>query len=548
VLDTLLRYVHTLRYLRPQQLTGRVRNGLREAVTGTPFRSPGAAVENPVCTGLQPRTSFPERPHPNTQEALVSGQFRFLNHTRDLGWPPEWHPPASDLWRFELHYFQYLPLLDSSDQRALCRDWILANPVGTTPGWHPYPTSLRIVEWCRAGLDDETVLRSLYQQAAHLSRNLETHLLGNHLLENARALVCAGCYFDGDEPASWKARGLDLLRRQADEQILADGGHFERSPMYHALMLEVYADVLNLLSEGHPDEPFFTGVLAQMSDFLVSVTRPDGRRALFNDAVHEKAPSTAELCQYVEALTGRRPVPRQVLGSSGYFVLEGEESHLIVDAGPVGPDYLPAHAHADVFSYELSLGDVPFVVDTGVYEYQSGAMRNYVRCTCAHSTVTVDEVNQAECWHSFRVARRYEPHDVSVEQTDEGHVFQGTFDGYTHLIGDEIRHRRQMEVKENRRCIAVRDTVTGRGRHRVTSRLHLHPDVSLKTTEPNRAVGERDGWTAEISTSNSRIQVEKGWYCPEFGKKIRRLIICISRDRVLPTQITYRIRYRRSGP
>ena len=87
----------------------------------------------------------------------------------------------------------------------------------------------------------------------------------------------------------------------------------------------------------------------------------------------------------------------------------------MVDGGPGGPDHLMAHAHADLFSYELSLFGERFVVDTGVYEYPAGPMRQYVRSTAAHNTASVDGVDQIECWDSFRVARRAAPNDVTWE-------------------------------------------------------------------------------------------------------------------------------------
>ena len=34
------------------------------------------------------------------------------------------------LWRFNLHYFDYLHLLASHEQVALCREWAADNPVG----------------------------------------------------------------------------------------------------------------------------------------------------------------------------------------------------------------------------------------------------------------------------------------------------------------------------------------------------------------------------------------------------------------------------------
>ena len=67
---------------------------------------------------------------------------------------------------------------------------------------------------------------------------------------------------------------------------------------------------------------------------------------------------------------------------------------LIVDGGPVGPDYLPAHAHADIFSFELSLEGQRFVVDAGVFEYAAGEWRDFARSTAAHNTMTLDDRDQ----------------------------------------------------------------------------------------------------------------------------------------------------------
>ena len=69
------------------------------------------------------------------------------------------------------------------------------------------------------------------------------HLLGNHLLENGIALAFTGACFEGPDAARWLATGLGILREQLPEQILADGMHFERSPMYqirlaHSVMAE----------------------------------------------------------------------------------------------------------------------------------------------------------------------------------------------------------------------------------------------------------------------------------------------------------------------
>jgi uncharacterized heparinase superfamily protein len=492
---------------------------------------------------LETAIPFPEHDPWNEASDLKQGICCFLNETRELGRPIDWQPDAPLLWQFNLHYFNYLHLLDESDQQTICREWVEINPVGSQPGWHSYPTSLRIINWCKADIDEPDLLRSLYQQAAYLHRHLETHLLGNHLLENARALVFAGCFFgEQGEAPDWLNKGVEIYREQTPEQVLEDGGHFERSPMYHALVFEGHLDVLNLLPDDHPDRSWLADAARRMGDFLVSVTHPNGRLALFNDATQEIAVPTQRLCRYAESVLGYKPVPRSCFSDTGYFIHRDDDSYLVIDGGPIGPDYLPAHAHADIFSYELLVGETPFVVDTGVYDYEAGAMRDYVRSTEAHNTVCVDGVDQAECWDSFRVARRYPPRDVSFEQQDHGSVFEGTFEGYAHLIGDQIEHRRHIEADSRERRITVEDQVEGRGHHTVESRIHLHPEVNIQQDREAIQV-ERGGQTVQISTGDSTVQMEKGWYCPEFGIRTSNRVLVLGGDKALPTRISYSIQY-----
>ena len=65
---------------------------------------------------------------------------------------------------------------------------------------------------------------SLLTQARWLNQNLEWHLLGNHILANAKALIFAGLYFEGKEADKLLKKGLKILLKELDEQILNDGG------------------------------------------------------------------------------------------------------------------------------------------------------------------------------------------------------------------------------------------------------------------------------------------------------------------------------------
>ena len=116
----------------------------------------------------------------------------FQNRGQDVGFPPDWdQPDLPSLWCYHLHYHDYLWDLDFDQARLLALHWIANHRVGHRRiGWDPYPTSLRLVNWCsfffgrhrRATVQDggfgATLWASIVEQANHLVANLERHLLG----------------------------------------------------------------------------------------------------------------------------------------------------------------------------------------------------------------------------------------------------------------------------------------------------------------------------------------------------------------------------------
>jgi uncharacterized heparinase superfamily protein len=329
------------------------------------------------------------------------------------------------------------------------------------------------IKWaCNGGELPVAALESMAVQMRYLLHRLEYHLLANHLFANAKALVFAGSFFAGREADGWRAAGLEILDREIPEQILGDGGHFERSPMYHGILLEDVLDLVNL-GRTHPDLlPDWSEIGERMLHWQEQMIHPDGDISFFNDATQGIAPAFAELRDYADRLgvkcgTGAR------LSDSGFIRLENEGTVLIFDAGRIGPDYQPGHAHADTLSFELSHHGKRVVVNSGTSTYEVGAERQHERGTAAHNTVRIDGLDQSEVWASFRVARRAYPFDI---RTDHRSFAEAAHDGYRRLRHPVV-HRRRLELSSG--GVAVADTVEGSGEHAVEIFFHLHPGVKV---------------------------------------------------------------------
>ena len=216
-----LRLFHTVRYLKPVQVYGRALSGVKrpraDERSAPPLRRRAHAWAPPVS-----------RP-----ACLQEGwRVRFLNEDGEIRKPWQWNDPGKPkLWLYNLHYFDDLaaPADEATIaiQRELMARWMAENPPGHGNGWEPYPTSLRIVNWIKWVLAGHAVdagwLDSLAQQTRWLAQKLEWHLLGNHLLANAKALVMAGLYFEGPEASAGSAPGCPSTRRSSRSKFLLTG-------------------------------------------------------------------------------------------------------------------------------------------------------------------------------------------------------------------------------------------------------------------------------------------------------------------------------------
>jgi uncharacterized heparinase superfamily protein len=448
----------------------------------------------------------------------------FLNVTGNV----DWNDGSRDkLWLYNLHYFDDLTARGFDERRqwheSLLNRWIVENPAGVGVGWTPYPTSLRIVNWVKWMRSVEApstsavpaMLDSLAMQTRWLSKRLETHLLGNHLWANAKALLMAGVFFEGPEADQWRARALQIVSDELDEQILSDGGHFERSPMYHAIVLEDILDLVQL-SDVFPDtlpSAFIARLKAtatRMLRWLRVMSHPDGLLSFFNDAAFGIAAPLKVLEEYATSLAieidGSPMRPLEALPASGYVRLQNDRAVVICDVGPIGPDHQPAHAHADTLSFEMSIDARRVIVNGGTSTYVAGAERMRQRGTSAHSTVEIDRANSSDVWGAFRVARRARVFDVKTGATGEGVWVEGAHDGYRHRPCRAIHRRSWLLASAS---LTVTDTVEGEVTHAV-ARFLLHPDAASAGTEivsfhPEPAVPV--------------TRVPSSWH-PEFGRSI----------------------------
>jgi uncharacterized heparinase superfamily protein len=278
-----------------------------------------------------------------------------------------------------------------------------------------------------------------------------------------------------------------------------------------------------LLNTGHAQlvdlssKPFERMIAA-----LRYLTHPDGQIALLNDSAFDIYNTPSQLVSYAGNFfeIDNTDPGNFALPQAGYYGFRDDKgTYIICDAARIGPDYIPGHAHADIFSFELSLKGHRVIVDSGVHDYEVSQMRQYCRSTKAHNTLEANGQDQCEMWAAFRVARRGRPHNIRWMPAKDGFGLSAWHDGYKNLNGGPV-HYREFNWNKSRK-LTVKDTTVASKPQNIVSRLHLHPSCKIDQLKDNTvAVIYPEGGFKVIFFGNGKLTLEDSYYCPRFGIKI----------------------------
>lgn len=536
----IVKLFYTLKYLRLSQIISRVKltlkRKIREKNASHYNRKYRNSDVNPVIKKKLPDPVFFKKNNffVSTDRGKKTFNLQFLNETYHFQKPINWHKKELEhgtrLWKLHLHYMQYLEEVDDDWFIYLINSWIDLNEPFKEKywldSWNSFALSIRVVVWMqqigeRKGKLSRSFLKkintSIYKQLLFLSQNIEYDIRGNHLVKNIKALLWASYYFEADKNVkNWRKIGLLLLQKELDEQILADGMHVERSPAYHC---QVLADILEIytLLENKKLKTQVRKKLFKMGRALEMITHPNGKISLFNDGELSMPIQPKTLLNALEDLTGyilQEPIQTR-LPEAGYWGLRKNNSFLLYDAGKIGPDYLLAHAHGDIFSFEWTVNGKHFFIDKGVYEYAEGKKRRESRATSSHNTVTIADKDQCEFWGAFRVARRPTVSIANCNLTNNCLSIEAVHNGYKRLKGKPM-HKRKIFFEGNK--LTIEDFTQNGENQEAVAHFLLHPEVKVFKI--------KQGCLLQIGEEKLKLITKLPWkllqsrWFPNFGQEL----------------------------
>lgn len=550
-LVTLARAANTLRHLKIRQLYF----FLVRRVIKPPYRlTQQTGAPNPAFNLLY---------FAGHQECYADNRLTFLNTPspfpiQNLNWQPA---AMSKLWRYNLHYFDYLlapsaneapaNCLNNADKNSLIQSWLEQNPYPAEDAWEPYPTSLRIINWIKyfqrlgADLIPQHWHHSLYQQGHYLTHHIEWHIDANHLLKNIIALVIWSHYFNDTYARHWQQRSIKLLKAICQEQFFADGSHYERSPMYHFILVHHLLDAYNCLINNTGTAPLWLKELLNRAlSYCCTIVKPDGRIPLVKDSAHGIAPGIDDLKAYATLLdiwpqeNNTRPVKGE-LTACGYFIVKSEQDYILFDVGNLSPSHQPGHAHCDALHMEIFWDGRDVFTDAGVFNYVASPERDYARSVRAHNTACINGREQQELWGAFRIARR----GVMGDVTHDEHSCSAEFYPYFSRNG-HTGHKRSIKI-DSSDTIEISEQLLGTGCAQAEIFWHLAPGLLPQRNHNSIEIrNEKQIVVAVIKLQHKQVIsiVTQSDYFPEFGKRCSRSCVTLQiNDAQLPMTLNYQI-------
>jgi uncharacterized heparinase superfamily protein len=543
------KYLYAIWYLKPIQIYGQIRHRIISKTFSPDYWKKraeiielGDCVWNPTGEFLPPGTQL------NTAESIKKGKLIFLNIEKNLGYPFNWSAEmSSKLWEYNLHYFEYIFALDYDDAKFIVQNWIENYPLKRNlEGWGAYHASLRLMYWAayffhhhyqRTKNDlefEEKLKQSMALQMIWIDYRLEFHLLLNHYLENLAALILFGSCFNGKKIKKIFNRYLKLFQQELTEQIMDDGMHIERSTMYHCRVVYLLKFLMNTGNHQIIEtiNPYYEKAITALS----KLCHPDRQIALFNDAAFGIYNPPAQLLPK----TNVEKTKTFQLSHAGYYGARTENGHYILcDAGFIGPDYNPGHAHGDIFSFELSFFGKRIIVDSGVYDYINSPQRKYCRSTAAHNTVEIDGQDQCEFFDSFKVGYRGYPVNIQYEDTLTGFRLSGEHNGY-HRFPSRVTHHRTFDW-QHQGILEITDRIEAQKNVSAVCRFHLHPNCHVSEQNENNITILYDNKYFLFSQHGGKLRISQYEYFPEFNTKYRGTVIEVTshcRTNEIRTSIT----------
>jgi hypothetical protein len=329
---------------------------------------------------------------------------------------------------FARHYYLTGDKGDLEEVLKFIRKWVAENPVPSNLAeyfatkkynWRDMQVAWRMqnLAWCyflgRDGFS-ATEQRELFEIAKTHARVLLEYFgkqpfnENNHQSHGASTMLYAALLFpDIPEAAPLKESAFAILNHHLEKAFYDDGNSVELVPGYYPFFASIFRDAFLLCESNHVAPPARSVErLKKFHDYMTIVAQPNGRMPPINDSTESDPSVSIRVLGELLGLRDTHPAP------ASHWFMASDQAVMRDTSSPI-PAYafldaasrVAAHWHAGKLGFHLWFWDQPFVIDSGICDYDDKLRRGWYNKAEAHNTILVDGQGDYD-WTQFNETTR----------------------------------------------------------------------------------------------------------------------------------------------
>lgn len=218
----------------------------------------------------------------------------------------------------------------------------------------------------------------------------------NHGIMMDRSLISLSMVIDDENTLDY---AVNRLRRNISRTFTKNMICVENSFTYAIFNLELILSTQKYLLERRGRKLFidFEHKMDKALDFLNIVKKPDGTLPLYGDGeliTNTTLKNTLLYKFYSNHMLfslqsdSTQEIQSHYYNDEGYLVLKNNDFHFFIRTG----DIVKNHKHADDLSFTL-FWNQDILVDSGIYNYDRGTVRDYLKSSYAHNNIILNNEN-----------------------------------------------------------------------------------------------------------------------------------------------------------
>ena len=246
-----------------------------------------------------------------------------------------------------------------------------------------------------------------------------------------------------------------------------------------------------------------------------------------------------------------------LLKDTGCFIINENNVHLLFDVGKIGMPPVMCHGHSDILSFVLYYKELPFIIDSGTFQYNDKykKYREYFRGVSAHNTISINKRDQAVKGNGMFWMSNPDVKIIDYNLCKESPFCIATHNGYCNK-GEMIIHKRKVDFNNTDSIITINDFLfkdddnikvdykklllsDTHNSFDCTFYLNFHPDVKVELKN-DFIYAENNGVKIKIEnklfSKHAKLYFGNkeslhGWFAPSYDKIIpTHSLVCEMND------------------